>query len=86
MIINKNEILKKHCYTELVYQRINKKLGTNFSKKESEELIEKVLLETALENYQKIGKNFYISNQEENIKITVNSNTFRIITVDKLMK
>ena len=86
MIINKNEILKKHCYTELVYQRINKKLGTNFSNKESEELIEKVLLETALENFQKIGKNFYISNQEENIKITVNSNTFRIITVDKLMK
>ena len=86
MIINKNEILKKHCYTELVYQRINKKLGTNFSNKESEELIEKVLLETALENYQKIGKNFYISNQEENIKITVNSYTFRIITVDKLMK
>ena len=86
MIINKNEILKKHCYTELVYQRINKKLGTNFSNKESEELIEKVLQETAIENNQKIGKKCYISNQEENIKITVNSYTFRIITVDKLMK
>lgn len=86
MIINKNEILKKHCYTALVYQRINKKLGTSFSNKESEELIRKVLTETTIENYEKKGKNFYITNIEFKIKITVNSNTFRIITVDRLMK
>ena len=83
---NKNEILKNHCYTELVYERINKKLGTKFSKVESEILIKKVLEETGLENYQKIGKNFYISNLKHNLKITVNSNAFRIITVDKLAK
>ncbi len=65
MSINKREILKNICYTELVYGRINKKLNVRFSKKQ-------------------IGKNFYISNAENNIKITINSNTFRVITVDMI--
>ena len=82
--MNKNEILKNHCYTKLVYERINKKLKTNFSNDESEALIKKVLEETALENYIKKGKNFYISNNEYNIRITINSNTFRVITVDRI--
>ena len=86
MILNKNEILKKHCYMELVYLRIRKKLGTNFSNEESEAFIRKVIQETEISNFEKIGKNFYIYNKDENIKITVNSNTFRIITVDKLVK
>jgi len=84
MEIDKIEIIKKHCYTELVYQRINKKLGTNFSNKESESLLKMVLKETGIEGYEKKGKNFYISNKQYNIKVTINSNTFRIITVDKL--
>ncbi len=83
---NKKEILKNHCYTELVYQRINKKLGVLYSKKESEILIKKVLEETNLECYEKKGKNYYITNKLNNIRITVNSNTFRIITVDKITK
>ena len=33
---------------------------------------------------QRIGKNIYVTNHERNIKITINSNTYRIITVDKL--
>lgn len=82
----KVEILKKHCYTELVYQRINKKLGVHFSREEIEIYIKKVIKETDENLFEKIGKNFYISNEELNIKITVNSNTFRIITVDKLVK
>ena len=80
----KNIIIQKHCYTKLVYQRINKKLKTSFTNKESEALIKKLLQETAIENYLKKGKNFYISNKEYGIRITINSNTFRIITVDKL--
>jgi len=84
MKINKSEILKNHCYTALVYGRINKKLGTNFSNDESELLIEKVLQETDLKDYEKKGKNYYISNRHHKIKITINSNTFRVITVDKL--
>jgi hypothetical protein len=82
--INKPEIIEKHCYTKLVYERINKKLKSNISNEESEILIKKVLQETAIENYLKKGKNFYISNKEYGIRITINSNTFRIITVDKL--
>ena len=85
MVVNKYEILKNHCYTELVYQRINKKLGVNLSKDESEALIKKVLIETEATQFEKLGKNFYISNEKHNIRITVNSNTFRIITVDKLV-
>ena len=86
MKLHKEEILLKHCYTELVYQRINKKLNTSFTKSETETLLRKVLTETDIENFERKGKNFYISNKQHNIKITVNSNTFRIITVDRLVK
>ena len=63
MKINKEEILKNHCYTTLVYQRINKKLDVLFSKDECEAFIKKVLDETELKHYEKTGKNFYIINQ-----------------------
>ena len=84
MILNKAKILKNHCYTKLVYERINKKLKADFSNDESENLIKKVLEETVVENYIKKGKNFYISNSQYNIRITINSNTFRVITVDRI--
>lgn len=84
MILKKKEIIKNHCYTDLVYERINKKLKTNFSVDESQTLIRKILEETAIENYIKKGKNFYISNTQHNIRITINSNTYSVITVDKL--
>ena len=81
---NKTEILKNICYTELVYGRINKKLNTNFSKKQIKEYIFKILNETEINFFSKIGKNFYVLNKKYKIKITINSNTFRIITVDKI--
>ena len=84
MLLNKEDILKKHCYTELVYQRINKKLVTVLSKKQIENLIYKLIKETDLSCFEKIGKNFYISSKTNNIKITVNSNTYRVITVNKI--
>jgi tmRNA-binding protein len=80
----KNKILTNICYTELVYDRINKKLKILLSKKEIEKLIFKVLEETEEKFYSKIGKNFYITNVQKKIKITINSNTFRIITVDRI--
>ncbi|MFK8058467.1 MAG: DUF3781 domain-containing protein [Polaribacter sp.] len=86
MKINKLQILENHCYTELVYQRINKKLGTRFSKQEIEIFIKKVIKETDENQFKKTGKNFYISNKKNNLRITINSNTFRVITVDKLIK
>ena len=81
----KEEILEKHCYTELVYERINKKLGTHFSKKEIASFMKQIITETEVNCFKKIGKNFYITNKKQDIKITVNSNTFRIITVDKMI-
>ena len=86
MNINKPEILSKICYTELVYQRINKKLKTELSKLEIEEMLFDILNETQEKYFKKIGKNIYVNNSDNNIKITINSNTFRIITVDKIVK
>ena len=84
MNINKQEILENICYTELVYERINKKLNISFSKKQIEKLIFQILKETDNIFFIKNGKNFYVTNSENNIKITINSNTFRVITVDKI--
>ena len=84
MNINKSEILNKICYTELVYGRINKKLNTTFSKSEIERLIFDLIDGVEEDTIQKVGKNYYIENQIHKVKITVNSNTFRIITVNKI--
>ena len=86
MSINKTEILDRICYTELVYERINKKLDTKFSKSEIEKLLFDIVKETQEIFFQRIGKNIYVTSLERNMKITINSNTCRIITVDKLNK
>ena len=82
----KNEILKNVCYTKLVYGRINKKLNTSFSEAHIEKFILYILKETDDDCISKIGKNYYITNIENGIRLTVNSNTFRIITVDKISR
>jgi hypothetical protein len=69
-----------------VYQRINKKLKTELSKLEIEKMLFDILNETQEKYFKKIGKNIYVNNSDNNIKITINSNTFRIITVDKIVK
>ena len=82
--INTNKILQNICYTELVYDRINKKLNTKLSKKQIEKLVFEVIDKTKESFFEKIGKNYYVSNIEYNIRITINANTYRIITVDKI--
>lgn len=82
----KKEIIDKLCYTELVYGRIAKKLNTEFSKEKIEKLISSTIFETDPANYHKKGKNIYITNLEKNIRLTINSSTYRIITADKLNK
>ncbi len=83
MKIDKTEIRNKICYTELVYGRINKKLQSTYSKTEIKFSISEIISKTDIRFFEKIGKNIYVSNQDYNIKITINSNTFRVITVDK---
>ena len=82
----KKEILDKICYTDLVYERINKKLNIELSKDKIEEMIFAIIKETDETEYQKTGKNIYITNNERNVKLTINSYTNRIITADKLNK
>ena len=82
MSINKTEILNKICYTELVYERISKKLNSKFSKSEIEKMLFDIITETQEIFFQRIGKNIYVTSQEKNIRITINSNTYRVITVD----
>lgn len=84
MIQMKNIILEKLCYTKLVYGRVNKKLKTNFSNAEIENIIFQAIKDAPDNSIKKVGKNFYISNIQQNINITINSNTYRLITVDKI--
>ena len=86
MSINKTEILNSICYTELVYERINKKLNTQFSKPEIEKMLFDIIKETPETFFQRTGKNVYVTSIEKNIRITINTNTYRIITVDKITK
>ena len=86
MITSKTEILNKICYTALVYKRINKKLNSKLSKSEIEEMLFEIIEETPEVFFQRIGKNIYVTSYEKNIKITINSNTYRIITVDCINK
>ncbi|MEA3452070.1 MAG: DUF3781 domain-containing protein, partial [Bacteroidota bacterium] len=57
MNINKQEILENICYTELVYERINKKLNVKLSKIQIEEYISKILKKTEENIFSKKGKN-----------------------------
>ncbi len=75
-------VLNNICYTDLVYTRINKKMGWKLSKDEIEKIIFEILKETDESQFQKTGKNIYVTNNEHNIRITINSNTYRVITVD----
>jgi hypothetical protein len=84
MTDSKQQIIENLCYTELVYERINKKLSTEFSCRQIELLIDEILKKTDKKFYTKTGKNFYVINTDENIRITINSNTYRVITVDKI--
>jgi hypothetical protein len=84
MTDSKQIIIENLCYTELVYERINKKLTTDFTKGQIELFVDEILRKTNEKFYIKTGKNYYVTNTENNIRITINSNTFRIITVDRL--
>jgi hypothetical protein len=85
MKTEKDEILQNLCYTELVYERIRKKLSIRLQNKEIEKFIFDAIKETPPEFFVKKGKNYYISSLKEKVRITVNSHTTRVITVDKII-
>ena len=49
-----------------------------------EEMISTIITETDESEFQKTGKNIYTTNNEKNVRLTINYNTNRIITADKL--
>jgi len=86
MKVNKKTILENICYTELVYGRVNKKLKVNYSKQQIEAFIFKILSETAESSFTRSGKNYHVKNPARDIRVTINSSTFRVITVDRINK
>lgn len=80
----KKEIAEKICYTNLVYSRINKKLNIRFSNEKIEEMVRSIINETEESDFQSRGKNIYITNQTREVRLTINKNTFRIITAARL--
>lgn len=83
---HKTEILEKICFTDLVYERINKKLNIQLPNDEIEKMINEIIEETDNAKFQKTGKNIYITNNYRNVRLTINSQTNRIITADRLNK
>lgn len=86
MKVNKSEILNKLGYTELAYERINKKLNTNLSHSEIEKVIYRVISETDEMYFISHGKNIYITSLSLNINVTINAKTFTVITADLVSK
>lgn len=83
---DKTEMLNRLCYTELVYERINKKLRTQLSKHEIEKMFFNIIQNTNEECFNRRGKNIYVTNSDNNIQVTINANNYRVITVDKIIK
>lgn len=86
MINYKNEVLSKICYTDLVYGRINKKLKLKLSNTEIEKMLLQIIQKTEETDFLKRGKNIYITSENRNIRITINTFSNRVITADLLKK
>lgn len=80
----KANIIKNLCYTELVYYRVNNKLNLNLTKDEVEEFISTLIAEIPEQEIVKTWKNYYLVNHRKNVRLTINSNNYRLITVDKI--
>ncbi len=80
-----DNIIENICYTELVYERVNKKMRTQMSPSEIEAWIQNVLHQSDCVLEQR-GKNFYVSCISENVILTVNSYNYRLITVNQITK
>ncbi|GEM_PF-274074 len=76
-------ILERLCYTDLVYDRINKKLKLSL---EPEAVRDYVYQTVKSEDcvITRRGKNYYAGNEKEGVRITINSYNYRIITADRI--
>lgn len=76
-------IKRQVCYTDLVYQRVNKKLKVELSRPEIEKLVQDILTDNQT-TVEKRGKNYYVSGLAYSTQLTINSFNFRLITADRL--
>lgn len=80
----KNLLVRHHKHTTLWYERINKKLWLHLTIPQINEYIYTMIIDTAIKDILKKWKNYYISNVEEKIMITINSFTYSVITVNRV--
>lgn len=76
--------IKKVTYTEQVYDRVNKKLGTKLDHATIENLVAEILKDSR-SVYREQGKNIYVSHHQQQVRLTINASTYRLITVDRLI-
>lgn len=74
-------ISAKICYTPLVFERVNKKLGLN-----QDETATKLMVANVLANPDDVsrrGKNYYVRSRRYRVELTINASNYRLITVSK---
>ncbi|AKP67748.1 DUF3781 domain-containing protein [Companilactobacillus ginsenosidimutans] len=76
-------IAENICYTDLVYGRVNKKLKLDSSNQEIEKMVIDIL-NNPHSKVVKTGKNFYVSDSDRRVRLTVNSFNYRLITADRI--
>jgi len=80
MLPNREIFLNNICYTDLVFQRVNKKLQTDYSIAEIKNLVDKIIGNPQT-TITKNGKNYYLL--YNNIELVINSYNFRLITANR---
>ena len=84
-----HELLKviqsRVCYTDLVYQRVNKKLNRDMTPAQIEALVQRVL-NNELTSILCQGKNYYIEDKIEDVVLTINRNNYRLIYDKQITK
>jgi len=78
------QLSEQVCYTELVFQRVNKKLKIEMSEAEVKVLVQEILAD-ATTSVERRGKNYYITNAARNVRLTINHFNCRLITADRVV-
>jgi len=78
------QLSEQVCYTELVFQRVNKKLKTVMTEAEVKALIQGILLDAGSSVEQR-GKNYYVTSSVRHVRLTINRFNCRLITADRVV-
>lgn len=84
--MNTEKITRKLCYPEQVYNRISKKLNLLLSNSVIKACSIKILQNTEKECLAKRSEDYYVTNKENKVRLTLNANTYRVIADDRLVR